>query len=277
MPINENLLLYSLANTFNTTLGVDISSDTKAFVKSNAKKFVKLTTSEKMYYTKYSIQLAQSLSEYLDDIKLFEINTDEEPEIIHDFRLTWKKNNIAHISMSHNSINIRDLIPEKLMRICKYKRNTKICKMYTEKYKKINSSGYKKIQSKTKYSELTYKSKNRNLLEPVCDLVLTTLSKKRKCASNLYNHLFAETDRLVLKLYKNRFTIYDFGKELDNVESFRMKLNSGNELLITFNNGVKFNLVLQTNGSEIKQHLSLKFHTSIKNMDDLFAICNSSI
>jgi hypothetical protein len=71
--------------------------------------------------------------------------------------------------------------------------------------------------------------------------------------------------------------MYDFGKELDNVESFRMKLNQENEIVITFNNGTKFALILQTNASEIKEHLSLKFHTAFKNMDDLFAISNSSI
>ena len=277
MPINENLLLFSLANTFNSTLGVDLSDDTKKFMKSNSKKFGKLSTADKMYYTKYSIQLAQSLSEYLDGIKLFEINTDADPEVVHDFRLTWKKSNIAHISMSHNSINIKDIIPEKLMKICKYKRNTNICKAYTQKYKKINDNGYKKIKSKEKYSELSDKSKYKYLLEPVYELVLNTLSKKRKCAANLYNHLFSESDRLVLKLYKNRFTIYDFGAELDNVESFRMKFNQEKELVITFNNGVKFSLVLQTNGTQIKEHLSLKFHTNIKNMDELFAIANSSI
>lgn len=277
MPVDENLLLFSLANTFNTTFKINICADTKAFIKATGKKFDKLPNSEKVYYVKYSIKLAESLSDYLDDIKLFEINTDPDHDIVHDFRLTWAKKNVAHISMSHKTINVKDVIPEKLMKICKYKRNTKICKAYTEKYKKINSNGYKKIKSKNKYSELSDKSKNSNLLGPICDLVLNTLSKKRKCASNFYDFLFAESDRLVLKLYKSRFTIYDFGKELVDVESFGMKLNPGNELLITFNNGVKFSLVLQTNASEIKEHLSLKFHTKIKNLDDLFGVANASI
>ena len=277
MPIDEKFLLYSLANTFNTTLGIDLCDDTKAYIKSNAKKFAKLSTTEKMYYTKYSLQLAQSLSEYLDGISMFELNTDADNEIIHDFRLKWKKGNVAHVSMSHSSIHVKDLIPEKLMKICKYKRNTKISQAYTDQYTKITEKGYKKIQSKTKYSELSDKSKNSALLGPVCDLVVNTLSKKRKCAANLFNHLFNESDRIVLKLYKNRFTIYDFGADLDDVESYRMKLNQGNEILITFNNGIEAALVLQTNASEIKEHISLKFHTSLKNMDKLFAVSNSSI
>jgi len=122
MPVNEKYLLYSLANTFNTILGVDICDDTKAYIKSNSKSFSKLSTVDKMYYTKYALQVAQSLSEYLEGISMFELNTDADNEIVHDFRLTWKKGSVANISMSHNSINIRDVIPEKLMKICKYKK-----------------------------------------------------------------------------------------------------------------------------------------------------------
>ena len=276
MPIDENFLIYNLANTFHTTLGVDLSDDTEKFIKNVGKKFAGLSKNDKIYYTKYALQIAQNLSEYLDDITLFEINTDEAPEIVHDFRLTWGKKNISHISMDHSSININDVIPKKLMKICKYKRNTNICKMYNANYKKINDNGYKKIKAKDKYSEISVKAKSKHLLEPVYQLVLSTLSKKRKCAANLYNHLFCESDRIVLKLYKTRFTIYDFGKTLDDVESFRMKYISDKELVIAFNNHVKFSLVLQTNGSQIKENLSLKFHTSIKNLDDLFAVKSSS-
>lgn len=277
MPIDENILLYSLANTFNTTLGVTVSDDTKIFIKNNTKKFSKLDTNGKMYYTKYSINVAQNLFNYLENIKLFEINTDEDNEILHDFKLIWGKDNTAYISMSHASINVKDLIPEKLMKICKYKRNTKICQSYTEKYRKICENAYKKFSDKKKYSVIPEKQKNKNLLNPVCNLVVDTLSKKRKCAANFYNYLFNENNRIVLKLYKNRFTIYDFTIDLKEVESFKMKLNPDNEIIITFNNGVEFGLVLQTNSAEIKEHISLKFHTNMKNMDDIFSIANSTI
>lgn len=277
MPIDENFLTFCLGNTFQKTLGVELSDDTEKFIKAIAKKFSKLSNSEKIYYNKYALQIVQSLSEYLADITRFEINMDESPEIVHDFKLFWGDGNVVHISMAHSSINVKDVIPKKLMKICKYKRNTNICKMYNGKYKKINDTGYKKVKSKEKYSAVSARTKSKYLLEPVYELVLNTLSKKRKCAANLYKHLFCETDRLVLKLYKNRFTIYDFGKELDAVESFRMKYIADKELVITFNNKVKFSLVLQTNGTHIKENLSLKFHTSIKNMDELFAISNVTI
>ena len=277
MPVDEKLLLYNVANTFNTILAIDICDNTKAYLKSKAKSFAKLDTEQKMYYAKYAIQFAKSLMDYLENITYFELNVDADHAIVHDFRLTWKKKNIAHISMSHDSIITKDIIPEKLMKICKYKGNTNISKLYTQEYKKLNDKGYKRAQNKNKYSELSVKTKNSAILEPVCDLVMSTLSKKRKCAPNLYDYLFSESDRIVFKLYKNRFTLYDFGKDLEDVESFRMKLYGGNEILITFNNGTKFELVLKTNATEIKEHLSIKFHTNFKNIDELFAIGNYTI
>ena len=277
MPIDQKLLLYSLANTFHTTLGINISDETKTYNKKKSKEFGKMSVNEKMYYTKYSIQLAQSLMEYLKDISLFELNTDEDNEIVHDFRLTWKKNNIAHISMSHTSINVRDVIPEKLMKICKYKKNTNMSKAYISSYKTLNDKGYQKIKKYDKYSELNDKTRNNAVIYPVRDLVLSTLSKKRKCASSFFNHLFDESDRIVFRLYKNRFTMYDFGKNLDEVESYRMKLNQDNDIVIKFNNKTTFVLTLQWNASKISEHLSIKFHTIFKNMDDLFAVANITV
>ena len=257
MSVDTKLMIHCLAKTLNS-LGIEICDDTEKYIKSCKKSFAVLPIDDKKYYTRYALHITNKLTEYLTDISLFELNVDPKHEIDHDFRLRWKKHNIAHISLSHIGINIKDIIPEKLMRICKYKRNTKICKQYTISYKKINDVGYRKIKSVEKYSQISKKKKDIILLEPICELVLKTLSKKRKCAANLYNHLFAESDRIVIKLYKNRFIIYDFGKKMNDVESFRMKLVSDNTIIIIFNNQAKFLLNLQTNGSEIKNHLSLK-------------------
>lgn len=277
MPIDETLLLCSLANTFHTTLGIEISDDTDKFIKSSSKKFNKLAVNEKIYYSKYSIQLAQSLMGYLKDITLFEINTDADNEIIHDFKLTCKKKNIVHICMSHISININDVIPRKLMKICKYKKNTNMYKMYTSKYESLINKGYQRIKKYDKYSEINDKTKNSTIIFPVRDLVLSTLSKKRKCAANLFNHLFNEQKRIVFHLYKNRFIMYDFRKKIDDVESFRMKLNQDGNIVISFNNKTKFMLILQTNASKISANLSIKFHTDFKNMDELFAVASETI
>jgi hypothetical protein len=276
MPVNNEFLLYSLAHIFNTTLGIKICDNTKKYIKAKTQSFAELDIDDKMYYTKYAIELAKNLTNYLEDITHFEINTDANINIEHDFRLTWKEKNVAHISMSHYDINLKDVIPKKLMKICQYNGNTNINKFYTTQYKKINDKHYHEIQDKGKYSELDEETKS-SIFKSVCDLVVITLTKKRKCAVSLYNYLFEESDRIVLKLYKDRFTIYDFGKELDEVESFGMKFNQENEILVTFNNKTKFNLTLQINSTIIKQNLSLKFHTVFKNMDELFAVGYSTI
>lgn len=277
MPIDGKIILYSLAKTFGSVLNIGICENTKSYIKSTEKNFTKLPVDEKMYYIKYSVKLAQCLMEYLEGITYFEYNMGNDNNIVHDFRLTWKKDNIAYISMAHTSINVQDIIPEKIMKICKYKKNTNICKFYSEEYKKININAYEKIKSKKKYSEINEKNKNTFILEPICNLVVNTLSKKRKCANNLYSHLLNEDNRIVFKLYKNKFTMYDFGIDLGDIESFRMKLNHGNEITITFNNKTEFMLCLHTNASEIKEHLSVKFRTSFKNMDELFAVSSSSV
>lgn len=273
MPINTEILLYYLAKTFNTTLGVNMSNETSAYLKKKSKICTTMDKEEKFYYAKYALKLVEALDKYLKDISFFEIKIDDdEEEIVHDFKLTWGEKNVVHISMNHNSINTRDIIPEKIMKICKYKRNTNICKEYTERYNKLNNKIYQKISSNEKYSEINDKTKRKFIYEPLCQLVMDIISKKRKCAEYLYNHLFDESDRIVLKLYKNRFVVYDFDKEIDEVEGFRMKYNGENIITVTFNNDACFDLVLHTNATEIKEHISVKFRNTFKNIDEIFAV-----
>jgi len=277
MSKHEKILLYSLANTFHTLLKLDICEATREYIKTKLKTFSNLIVADKMYYSQYALKLASSLMDYLSDVIIFELNTDDAHEINHDFRLIWGKKYISHINISHKNILVRDIIPEKLMKICKYKKNTKICKSYQKHYKKISTRGYKKIKTMEKYSEIPAKLKNSAIIVPVCELVVQSLSKKRKCAQNLYNHLMGENERLVLKLYKNRFVLYDFSSNSHTVESFKMKLTSPSDILLTFNNNAQFSLSLHTNASKVKEHLSLKFRTKFKNIDELFAVMSTTI
>lgn len=277
MPVDNELLLYSLAYTFKTIVGTDICAATDEFLRSNQSTFEELCMDDKMYYTKYAMQLAQHLVDYVGAISLFEIwIEDESMDILHDFRLIHKKK-ITYICMSHNRIGTRDVIPEKLMKICKFKKNTTINKAYREVYDEITKSGYKKIKSKKKYSNLPYKLKRNILYKPLCQLVLTTLAKKRKCTANLFHHLFEESDRIVLKLYKNRYVIYDFSIKINEPTSYRMEQVDDNSISVAFNNGAIFMLCLQTNGTEIRQHLSLKFHNDFVNINDIYAIIIDTI
>ena len=275
MSIDNKLLLYNIIETFKS-LDVPICKSSVKYLEQEKIYCNEISLDEKIYYKKYSLLIIQKLLDYLGGIMKFEINMDEDRD--YDFRLKKEDNDMINISMYHNSIKIKDIIPKKLMKICKYSKNTKITKEYNEKYDEIVKEAYDKICSKNKYSDISEKTKISLLYSPICNLVYDKLSRKRNCSENLYKHIFQECGRMVLKLYKNRFTIYDFNLQSDmEIKSFRMKMVLPNKLLLTFNNGANFNLILQTNGSEIKQYISLKFHVSFINMNNLFAISTSTI
>ncbi len=277
--MDNHILLYSLANTLHSSLGIKICKRTKKYLEAKTKEFNKLGQTDKSYYATYSLKLAQCLTEYIPKVESFELNTDTESEISHDFRLISKKIGLKCISLSYTDLNIRDIIPEKIMKVCNYRKNTNMYKDFSSAYKQINSAAYAKISSKEKYSELSDRTKQKYLYEPVTKLVSSALFKKRKCAQHLYTHIFDETDRIILKLHKRKFVIYDFGIELkeSNITSFKISTNGPDGITLIFNNGTKFDLLLRTNGGLITEHMSLKFHIKLSNMDELFAIKSGSV
>lgn len=277
MSVNLEYLLYSLANTFSKNLGIKICKNTKKFITKLENDYNNLLLDDKLYFSTYAIKLTDTLIHYLPKINFFEINLDDNHKILHNFRLKWKNDNTAHISMLHNTIDINNIIPEKLMKICGYNKNTNISKEYSDRYGKISKKFYKKFHKFEKYSSIDTDVKNKYVFDPICKLFIDTLSKKRKCADKLYDHLFSETNRIVLKLYKNRFVIYDFGVKLEPVTSFQLKQIEKNQINIKFNNNVEFLLNLQTNGSEIKQKLSIKYRSTMINLNELFSVANNSI
>lgn len=283
MSIDTKCLLYTLADTFNRVLSVSVCEATTEFMKKYKKKFDTMDNTEKMFYANYGMKVANSLGQYLDSLEMFELNTqsesesDVETEVTHDFRLTYQKKRIAYISMTHSGIQVNNLIPEKLMRICRYRKNSKISQSYTKKYEKICANIYKKIKDNEKYSDMSPKIKDKIIYKPVCELVHATIGKTRKCASNLYSHLFSESDRIVLKLYKNRFKIYDFGIDKGQITSYNMKIMAKDHIDVTFSNGAEFQLKLHTNSYNIKKHISLKFRVKFTNIDQMYSICSVSI
>ncbi|AQN68539.1 hypothetical protein [Saudi moumouvirus] len=280
MSVNNDILLYHIASTFNSVVKIDVCPESKKLIKTGENE--DLSMKDKVYYHSYSLKIVEKLVDYITDklsykIKLFEINTQDEHEVIHDFRIICNKNHTIHISMNHKSICVNDIIPEKLMKICKYQKNTNVHKAFAQEYQEISKKCYKKIKNYEKYSEISDKVKNKEIIKPFSNLVFETLSKKRKCAQNLYNHLFNDSNRIILKLYKNRFRIYDLDKDLEEIKSFGMKISEDGEITISFNNGTVFTLKLRTNASEIKERLSLKFRTTFVNLDELFSICDTNV
>lgn len=271
MTIDNKILLFCLTNSIQT-LGISLASNAAKYEKKFSSKFDQLSVDEKFYYSKYGLKLAKTLIEQISDVVKYDINDTENTE--YHFTLVDGSKKKHYFSLSPSSINVNDVIPNKLMKICGYKGNANVYKFYQSKYQEINQVFQKKFHSKTKYSDIPDKKKNSLILEPVTDLVMDTLSKKRKCVDNLYNHLFSENTRYVIKTLKNYFVVYDFSLELEQLASFRMKKIDYNKIQFTFNNGAKFLLTLQTNSMLIKENLSLKFRTKFTNMDKLYSTGN---
>lgn len=275
MSVDSNHILYGIATCLESQLNVEICDETRKMLKKHGKEFKELDTSDKLYYANYSLKIVRGLNEVFGEISAFELGSNDE-EIDCNFTIVVGEESIP-VSLNYKSIMIYDVIPEKLMKICSYRKSTNIYKDYIDAYEKYSKATYKKIGKYEKYSDLKDNVKNKTIYEPLSNLVVDTISKKKKCAPYLYNHLFRECNRVVVKLFKNRFFIYDFRKEMEEIKSYNMKLLSESSIQITFNNKTKFTLNLHTNATAIQEHLSVKFRTNLVNMNELFSVFSASI
>lgn len=278
--------MYNLANTFKASFDINVCDATLTFLNSEVKThFKNLTEDEKSHYVTYSLKLANSLREYIPHICGFEYNDDLDSKKIYDFKLrSSKKNSTRLVSLTFSNIGVSDIIPRKLMKICKYRKNTNVYNEYMPVYDEICKIAYERIIDSEKYSELSSHVKQKYLYDPIIDLFISTLSKKRKCVESLYNHLFHESDRILFKIDKRKFSMYDFGIELSepDVKSFRIdKIQTESDttdgICLTFNNKVTFDLILRPNTSSISEFISLKFRTKISNINDLYRIKYDSV
>jgi len=277
MAVNNDMLLYSLSKTFES-LEIKICADTHKFQKKTGKLFRDLAADEKLYYNKYAMELTSSLIKHVGNVNLFEVNSDQnDNDCSHNFRLSIDDGKTYHyISMTRTKNN--DLIPDKLIKICGYKKTTDISKAFFEEYENICKKGYQKVMKYEKYYEVPSDVKSKYIFTPIRDATYDVLhTNSETCAKKIYSHLFSQEKKIVLKILKTRFVIYDFGKRLKNIKNFDIEKNDQGKLDITFNNGAKFSLALSTNSADIKEHLSLKYHSKFQNMDDLYAVAKSSI
>lgn len=274
MSVDTNIILYNLAKQFHSTFNTVICKRSTKMIQLCDPKFYKMSDEKRIFYVTYAAKMAKVLRETYEGILLFELNANDEHEICHDFRLCCSSNEIIHVSLNHKTVVTHALIPTKIMKTCGYRRGSKVHKQYTWDYNKLTRRAYSKIKQYEKYSDIPDNTKSTYLLNPVADLVMETLQNKRKCAPLLYNALYQDGKRVVFKLYKSRFTMYDLTRRLKDVTSFRIRVDEDtpNIVELKFNNGVGLNLVLRTNVNSITDHISLKFHTKFVNFDKLFKV-----
>ncbi len=139
MSVDRDILLYHIVSTFDTIVSTDLCKNSKKLLKDAN---LDLSVQDKIYYTNYSLKIVQKLVEHVTNdlslkIKGIEINTEENHEVVHDFRIICSKNHFIHVSMNHKSINVNDIIPEKLMKICGYKKNQICIKLIRQNIKKF--------------------------------------------------------------------------------------------------------------------------------------------
>lgn len=276
MSVDKNMFSHCLAAIFGT-MGTTLCTRTMLLQKKMVKKFNNLEIDDKLYYNKYASQVASGLFNYLGNINLYETNTIDEE--LHDIRLsTDNGESFYYVSLSHININIRDIIPDKLVKIYNFKKKSDKHNKFTENYEKLNKKMYKQVRSFDKFSEVPTETKNDEIFEPMCDLVLSIIDDNQDRAKYLYEHLFSEEDRIVLKLLKSRFVIYDFGvKTVKHITSCDTVKDDQNRINLTFNNQTNFVLTIGTNASEVKEHISLKFKTKFKNMDDIYCVHKGTV
>jgi len=217
MPADSLILLHNIALTLHTTLSIKTNAYTLSFIKSDSAS--SLDTADKLYYSKYSVQLTQHLINHLGDIEYFELidSTSDanklDKTIDYDIILKSADKRQFYISLSYKSIKVKNLMPDKIMKVCKYKRNSKIYKAYTGALTKINNSAYHKIKNSEKYSDISEATKTSIIYSPVCELVMQTLGKKRNvqptcsiiCSMNRIESLsrFIRTDSKCMILVPN--------------------------------------------------------------------------
>lgn len=294
MTINNEFMIMTIAHIMHNVLGARLCELTQKKLRRHQKDAMKIDNDEKFYYYTYGLRICTKLANYMDNINMMQLvgceNREDHfddaseqaeqsegadfSEIPHDFLLYWGDAQCTPVSLDYNGIEINNLIPEKLMHV--YSRDTKSDKhvRYKKAYLKLNDQGYKKIKKQEKFTNVDAKIKNKYVLAPICQLVADTM-QEQGCAQTLCRFLFREHDRIVLRLYKNRFIIYDFGLQVKPVKSFKLAVDGAN-LEIEFNNGFKFVLHLKPNSTQIKQSLALKFRTDFKSLQDIYVIASGS-
>lgn len=279
--LDRPILLYSIANVFKNNMKIKVSDEiNENYLDGDiSSEYLDMTVEEKNTYSTTAFKIVQSLMEYIPQISLVEMSQEEEVSFSYDFILHSRKCGTKYIRFTQKNDYVNGIIPHKLMKICGYRKNTNMYKSYYPEYTSITEDIYDRFSDKEKFSNLTDKQKERNVYDPVNTLVYNTLLNKRKCAAKLYEHIIDDGEAIVVRVYKRKYKIFDFGIELDadEVSSMSLKKPAADELTIKFNNGVKVELMLRNNNTDITSKLSLKYNAKITNIDELFMVRDNSI
>lgn len=270
--INIDYLLSRVAAGFKKE-GLKVCKYSRALISDDYDE-LELSKGESVYYQEYAEAIVGYLSHTYRKVDLsdFRLNKDRKGVKTHDFVLSNSDDLSIPVSLQYKTLGINDLIPSRLMKICKLRGGTKPNRKYTEGYEAIETRAYSKISHYERFKDVPEEKLDAHLITPMRDLVVETLDKKKTLSANLYHYLMTDKDRLLFRLRKKGFDVYDFTRDIPDPTAHKIEVGRTdlNSFLISFNNECSFQLELRPNNPYIKEHISLKFRVSFENLDDTF-------
>jgi hypothetical protein len=264
-----DILLYYVYKSFDTLQCGTLSKTTKKYIEDKENIIIALDQESKKYYFNYATRITMLMLEYYGQIhKICAIENEEEKMV--NFTIFYGDNMTTGISLDHKTINIKNILPERLLKFCKIDKCSETAAIYNEKYEIMSNEIYKRIKKYTKYSDISREDK-KWMCNKTSDLFMDVLSDKREYIMNLYNHIFNEMNRLVIKTFSNRFYMYDFAVHYDKPTDYEIQIDAG-VITIIFDNEFEFTLTPMTNGTQVKRHISMKFNTKFINMDRFYQV-----
>lgn len=266
MGLEYDVMIYLLVKLAKI-LEIKLSAATEKYLSDTTDiSLANMKLDDKTHYASYAVQILENLAAHVGKIR--EIDIDDNSDLV----VRYGSRREITVSVDYSTLAVSNLIPRNLMRVCCYSKNSNIYKQYMENYNALNDKYYRLIRKHDNYSQIKEKVRNE-MLESFVDLFLDTLSKKKKCAQNLYDGLFREKARILFKFHVKRLSMYDFQDPyIEAITSYKLERLESNRIQITFNNGAVFHLTLTINSSKIQPILSLKYNVRFQNLGEMFRV-----
>jgi hypothetical protein len=248
-----------------------IDSSGKKYINDLHQVFNELTIDQKLYNSVYGLRIIGWLTNYVGPIKHIELNIVDNKLNSHHFRLIIDKSTIIYVSLDNKKIKVNDIIPKQINDVFKCDSFNDENNDFMQDLEKINKAAYNLFNGTySKISEIELKTRAKVLLNPVNKLFTEYLNKNRKRKTKcLFNWLFNEKNRFVLRLLKSKFTMYDFTKEYEAPTNYTIVFDN-DIICVQFDNGFDFALKLKLNSGAIDKSFCLKYVTTFINIDQIF-------
>ena len=171
--------MYTMITTFSVDLHVKVCDESKNFLSYHQIEYNNLNTVEKLYYSKYAIKMIDKMINYMENITYFELNDDLDSIIQHNFKLEWGESDNRTktlVSLYYETLDIANILPEKLMQYCKIDDESQISQTYTEKFDVLSSELRVRLDEIERLSKPSVNDKLNIISGKMINLVSNTLN-----------------------------------------------------------------------------------------------------